>query len=171
MKKIFPLVLFIAFANQSHAAVQDYMPEAKLKPSDASKWNIGAGATMQLAHLNAEWVNPYGIAYAKMGMFVQGENPFGAQVGFRYPVILTGKDKNGYYLGAYAGHLKSKTYGKDGETQLGGGVDLSYVLLNKERISTFSVGLGMGEKVTVGNTTVLDSKPLLQLAYTLSVGF
>ncbi len=30
---------------------------------------------------------------------------------------------------------------------LGGGVDLAYVLLSPERISTFSVGIGAGEKL------------------------
>lgn len=171
MKKIYPFVMLIMFANQSHATIKDNLLSPKLKAEDASTFNLGAGLTMKLAHLNAEWVNPYGIAYTKLGVFSNGDYAFGAQVGFRYPIVLTGKDKNGYYLGVYAGHLKSKSFAGSDETQLGGGVDLSYVLLNKERISTFSVGLGGGEKVSVGNSTLIDSKPVIQFAYTLSLGF
>ena len=92
-------------------------------------------------------------------------------VDFRYPVVLNGKDANGFYLGAFAGHLRSKTYQGQDETQLGGGVDLSYVMLNKERISTFSVGLAAGEEMKVGNRVIYETKPELQFAYSLSVGF
>ena len=34
--------------------------------------------------------------------FFNDDRTVGAQVGFRYPAHLTGKDKNGYYVGAYA---------------------------------------------------------------------
>lgn len=170
MRKILPLLLYLAVINQSHANTEKYFPEPKLSSTDASSWNVGAGITMKLLHVNMEWVNPYGIAYTKLGAFINNDNAFGAQVGIRYPIILTGTDKNGYYLGAYAGHLKSKAYGRDDETQLGGGVDLAYVLLNQERISTFSVGIGAGEKVTVNGHTVIDATPAIQFAYTLSLG-
>ena len=74
-------------------------------------------------------------------------------------------------MGAFAGHLRSKTFNGEDESQLGGGVDLSYVLLNKERVSSFSVGIVAGEEVTVGNQVIYETKPELQFAYSLSVGF
>lgn len=171
MRKIFPLVLLVAIGNTAHAELSDYLPQPKLKAENASTWNAGAGMTQKLAHLNAEWVNPYGIGYAKLGAFVNGGHEVGGQLGFRYPVALDGKDLNGFYLGVFGGHLKSKTYAGQDESQLGGGVDLSYVLLNKERISTLSVGLAAGEEVKQGNVVVYETKPQIQLAYTLSIGF
>ena len=57
------------------------------------------------------------------------------------------------------------------DTQVGGGVDLSYVLLCKERISTFSVGIGVGDESKNGDDIVFETKPQIQFAYTLSVGF
>ncbi|KCY51678.1 hypothetical protein J751_3613 [Acinetobacter baumannii 24812_8] len=53
-----------------------------------------------MLHLNGEWVNPYGIAYAKVGAFY----------------------KNG------SGHLDSKSVDGDYKSRLGAGVDLAYVL-------------------------------------------
>ncbi|WP_445115375.1 hypothetical protein [Acinetobacter sp. WZC-1] len=171
MRKIFSLVMLMMTGSAVYADIGDYLPEAKLKSAAVSRWNAGAGMTMKLAHLNAEWVNAYGIAYAKAGAFINGDHEPGVQFGFRYPVVLNGTDSNGFYLGFYAGHLKSKSVGNGDDTQAGGGVDLSYVLLNKERISTFSVGIGVGDESSHGNSIVFESKPQIQFAYTLSVGF
>lgn len=171
MRKIFPLVLLCAIGNVTHAELSDFLPQAKIKTENVSALNLGVGITQRLGHVNAEWVNPYGIAYGKVGAFINDDHEIGGQIGFRYPVALNGKDLNGFYLGAFAGHLKSKSVNGNDETQLGGGVDLSYVLLNKERISTLSVGLAAGEEVKVGNHVVFETKPQIQFAYTLSVGF
>jgi hypothetical protein len=179
MKKIFPLLMLVAVGNFAHADVKDYLPdmkgilpEAKFKPEDASKWNIGAGVTQQMVHANGEWVNPYGIAYTKLGVFYNGDHEFAGQVGYRIPVVLNGKDKNGFYVGVYGGTLKSKKVDGSDEVQYGGGADLSYVLLNKERISTFSVGMGAGSELHNKNgDMVLETRPQIQFAYTLSVGF
>lgn len=157
--------------NIAHAGFSEYLPEAKLKVETLSEWNIGAGITQKLAHLNTEWVNPYGIAYGKIGAFVNDGNEIGGQLGFRYPAALNGTDANGFYVGAFAGHLRAKTVNSKDESQLGGGLDLSYVLLNKDRISTLSVGLSAGEEVKVGNQVIYETKPEIQFAYTLSVGF
>ena len=172
MKKIVPLLMLMTVGSLTHAEFKDYLPEPKLKSEGYSTWNAGAGMTMKLAHVNVEWVNPYGIAYAKVGAFVSGNHEFGTQVGFRMPVVLTGTDLNGYYLGVYGGHLKSKKINESlDDTQLGGGVDLSYVLLSKDRISTFSVGMGAGDESKNGNEIVFETRPQLQFSYTLSVGF
>ena len=172
MKKIFPLLMLMWVGTLTHAEFKDYLPEPKLKPEGYSTWNAGAGMTMKLAHLNGEWVNPYGIAYAKVGAFINGGHEFGSQFGFRMPIVLSGTDLNGFYLGIYGGHLKSKKIDEDrDDTQVGGGVDLSYVLLNKERISTFSVGIGAGDESKNGGDIVFETKPQIQFAYTLSVGF
>lgn len=171
MRKIFPLVLLYAIGNVAHAELSDFLPQAKIKTENVSALNLGVGITQRLGHVNAEWVNPYGIAYGKVGAFINDDHEIGGQIGFRYPVALNGKDLNGFYLGAFAGHLKSKSVNGNDETQLGGGVDLSYVLLNQERISTLSVGLAAGEEVKVGNYVVFETKPQIQFAYTLSVGF
>lgn len=172
MKKIVPLLMLMTVGSLTHAEFKDYLPEPKLKSEGYSTWNAGAGMTMKLAHLNGEWVNPYGIGYAKVGAFINGDHEVGTQFGFRMPVVMTGTDLNGYYLGVYAGHLKSKKVNANrDDTQVGGGVDLSYVLLSKERISTFSVGIGVGDESKNGDDIVFETKPQIQFAYTLSVGF
>lgn len=171
MNKVFSLLALALLANSASAQDSAFLPEAKLADSSVKALYAGAGFTQKMIHLNAEWVNPYGIAYAKAGAFLNGDKTFGGQLGFRYPVHFTGKDKNGYYLGAYAGHIESKDTGAEYESRLGGGVDLAYVMLSPERISTFSVGIGAGEKLTGQNgRTVADTEPKLQFSYTLSIG-
>lgn len=171
MNKLYPLLAFAFIANMAYADDSTYRSEAKLSNSQASTWNVGAGFTRNMIHLNTEWVNPYGIAYVKGGVFLDDDKPFGAQVGFRYPAHLTGKDKNGYYVGAYAGHIQSKKVDGEYEARLGGGVDLSYVMLSSERISTFSVGIGAGEEMkSRSGHVVAEIEPQLQFSYTLSIG-
>ena len=172
MRKIFPLILAGLLGNVAHAESSDFLPTAKLKMDQLSSWNFGGGITQRLAHLNAEWVNPYGIAYGKLGAYINDQHELGGQVGFRFPVVLNGKDFNGFYLGAFAGSLKTKPISNtDDETQWGGGVDLSYVILNKERISSFSVGIAVGDEVKKGDVVLFKTEPQIQFAYTLSVGF
>ena len=171
MRNIFPLVFLGTIWNVAHADISEYLPPAKIKSEQVSALNIGAGITKKLAHLNGEWANPYGIAYAKAGAFTNDDHEIGGQVGFRYPFVLNGKDANGFYLGAFAGHLRSVPINGSDELQLGGGVDLSYVLLNKERISTISVGVTAGEELKDGSRVVRETEPELQFAYTLSMGF
>ncbi len=93
------------------------------------------------------------------------------RVGFRYPYYLTGTDKNGYYVGVYAGHLDSENYGGKVKANLGVGADMAFVWLNNERISTFSVGAGVREPLEgADGKTAKKAEPVLQLSYTLSFG-
>jgi len=172
MTRIYPVLALVACANVAYAQDNSFLPEAKIPTDSAQTWNVGAGVTQKLLHTNVEWVNPYGIAYAKAGVFMNDDYPVGGQVGFRFPVHFTGKDKNGYYLGVYAGHIDSKKVDGEYEARLGGGVDLAYVLLSPERISTFSVGIGAGEKLeTKSGDVIVETEPRLQFSYTLSFGF
>ncbi|RLZ08901.1 hypothetical protein EAH57_07720 [Acinetobacter sp. 2JN-4] len=171
MRKIYLLLAVLASNGLAHAGEKAYLPEAKLTGANVSTWNVGAGFTKKLLHANLEWVNPYGIAYAKAGVFLNDENPAGGQVGFRYPYHLTGTDKNGYYIGAYAGHIESKQIDGEEKARLGAGVDLAFVWLNSERISTFSVGIGAGEKLKNDRGNVIEkTEPTLQFSYSLSFG-
>lgn len=171
MNKFCSFMLCVIAANAAYAQDSGYLPEAKLTDNQASAWNLGAGFTQKMVHLNAEWVNPYGIAYVKGGVFLNGDHTPGGQLGFRYPVHFTGKDKNGYYIGVYAGHLDSKSVDGEYESRLGGGVDLSYVMMSRERISTFSIGLGAGEELKHRDGTIAEeTEPQLQFSYTLSIG-
>ncbi|WP_347463788.1 hypothetical protein ABEF85_10415 [Acinetobacter thermotolerans] len=172
MNKLYPLLALALMTNAAYAQDQIFsMPEPKLGDAQASTWNIGAGFTKKMIHVNPEWVNPYGIGYVKAGVFLDDDKTFGAQAGFRYPAHLTGKDKNGYYVGVYTGHLQTKQVDGEYEAQLGGGIDLAYVMLSSERISTFSVGIGAGEKLTSrSGYVVAETEPVLQFSYTLSIG-
>lgn len=171
MNKLYPLLAFMMLGSIAHANDNSFLPEAKLTGEGYQPWNVGAGFTQKIIHVNGEWVNPYGIAYAKAGVFLNDDKIPGGQVGFRYPVHLTGKDKNGYYIGAYAGHIDSKKVDGEDEARLGGGIDLAYVMLSAERISTFSVGLGAGEKLEdKSGNVIVETEPRLQISYTLSFG-
>ena len=171
MYKVYPLLAFALFAGVAQAGTTNDYFEAKLADSDVKGFSVGAGFTQKLLHANAEWVNPYGIAYVKGGVFTSDDNPVGAQVGFRYPVHLTDKDKNGYYVGVYAGHIETRPVDGEHEARLGGGIDLAYVMLSSERISTFSVGIGAGEELKNSNGDVIaEIEPRLQFSYTLSIG-
>lgn len=92
-EKIYSFLALLTFSSVTCASIQDYLPEAKLQGKDVSLFNVGLGVTQQLAHVNGEWVNPYGIAYLKAGSYLNGDHIFGGQVGFRYPYYLTGKIK------------------------------------------------------------------------------
>ena len=171
MTKVYSFVALLAFSSFSFAGNTTFLPEAKISADSAKTWNVGAGITQKLLHLNGEWVNPYGIAYVKAGAFLNGDHEVGGQTGFRYPYHLTGKDKNGYYVGVYAGHIDSKSVDNELKAQLGAGVDLAYVLLSKERISSFSIGIGAGEELEDRNGNVVaETEPRIQFSYTLSIG-
>ena len=171
MRKFCLLLAVLACNGMLHAEENPFKPEPKLQGANVSTWNVGAGFTKKLLHANLEWVNPYGIAYAKAGAFLNDDNLAGGQVGFRYPYYLTGTDKNGYYFGAYAGHLETKIIDDKEKARLGVGIDLAYVWLNNERISTFSVGAGVGDELkNKQGEIVKKAEPILQFSYTLSFG-
>ncbi|MFZ0023685.1 hypothetical protein [Acinetobacter sp.] len=171
MNKVYPLLAFALWANGAYAQDQINTTATQTQPVQAKSFNVGVGVTQELFHLNTEWVNPYGIAYVKGGVFLDDDHTIGAQLGFRYPAHLTGKDKNGYYVGVYTGHIDSKQVDGKDEGRLGAGIDLAYVLLSSERISSFSVGIGAGEKLKdrTGHV-VAETEPRLQFSYTLSIG-
>ncbi|ENV55431.1 MULTISPECIES: hypothetical protein [Acinetobacter] len=171
MKKIYSFFALFTLSSMAFANTYDFMPEAKLENKDVAKWNVGLGITQKLGHLNVEWINPYGIAYVKGGAYVNGDHAIGGQAGFRYPYYLTGTQENGYYIGFYAGSLDSHRVNDDYKSRFGGGLDLAFVWLNKERVSTVSVGIGAGEALKdASGVTVVESKPQLQFSYTLSFG-
>ena len=171
MKKIIVACLSLGMAHITQAALDDYLPTAKLKDHTAELNKIygGIGMTNRLAHGNAEIVTPYGIAYGKVGVFTNGED-VGGQVGFRYPYYLTGADQNGYYVGVYAGHIENAKIDNQQKQRLGAGIDLAYVLLSKQRISTLSVGIGAGEKLTGRYGSETELEPEIQFSYSLSFG-
>lgn len=170
MNKLFVLLGAILAVPTSYAHnLTAPIEGSSLEP--VKTFNIGAGFSHKLVHLNAEWVNAYGIGYIKGGVFLSGDRVLGGQVGFRSPVYFTGTDKNGYYIGVYAGHVDRKWVDNDDEPRLGGGIDLSYVMLNRERISTFGVGIAVAEEMTDREgETVAEVEPRLQISYSLSFG-
>lgn len=170
MKRIGLLTLSALLSSITMAQNANYL-EAKINQGSAAAFNVGFGFTEKLLHVNGEYVVPYGIAYAKAGAYLNGDNTAGAQIGFRYPYFLTGKDKNGYYIGAFAGTIDSKPVDRNFESRLGAGVDLAYVWLNPERISTASIGLVAGEELTAANGDVVaKTEPRLLISYSLSFG-
>ena len=172
MKKYILAMCALSTFGVAHAHIDDYLPEAKLAESTASLKSgyVGAGISQQLLHSNFEWVNPYGIAYVKAGVFINDDHEPGAQIGFRLPYHLTGTDQNGYYFGVYAGHLESVIVDQEEYSRLGAGVDLAYVMLDASRISTISVGIGAAEKIEGKNGSERKTDPQLQFAYSLSFG-
>jgi hypothetical protein len=171
MKQVIPFLALLLTGGVLHAQDTFTLPEAKMTAGQSKSYYVGAGFTQKILHVNTEWVNPYGIAYAKVGAFLNDDYPLGTQVGFRYPAYLNGKNLNGYYLGAYGGHIDSRVVDGKDKGRWGGGVDLAYVRLSSERLSILSIGIGAGEKLqTADGHTIAEVEPRLQFSYTLSVG-
>lgn len=171
MKKIIVMCLSLGLTSFAQAALDDYLPPAKLKEHTASLNTVygGFGMSNKLVHGNAEIITPYGIAYSKLGVFTNGED-LGAQVGFRFPYHFTGTDQNGYYIGVYGGHTENAKIDNEQKQRLGVGMDLSYVKLDKQRISTASLGIQLSENLEGRYGSESKTTPKLQFAYTLSFG-
>ncbi len=117
--------------------------ETKIEPGQAKALNVEWVLPRKLLHLNTKWVNPYGIAYAKGGVFLDDDRTIWRSAGFRYPVHLTGKDKNGYYVRGYAGHIDCKQVDGEYEGRLGAGIDLGLCVASvPRRISSLVSGIG-----------------------------
>lgn len=185
------ILVLSGFAGGSAHAVEDSSGSPSAQPSKPAWWQsfipslpaakltevakkrhlyAGVGMTQELLHGTAEWLNPYGIAYAKAGVFYAGDRPVGGQVGFRYPYHLTGQDGDGYYIGTYAGLIDLVSLDGEDQTRLGAGIDLAYVLVDRERISTLSVGIGAAQGKQGVKGSKVATEPLIQFAYNLSFG-
>lgn len=170
MKKLTVLLLALIGTSTVFAETQDRFPVAKLQPFSAQLSSIyaGLGISQRLLHANVEWVNSYGIVYAKLGGFLKADNGFGAQLGYRYPYYLTGKNQNGYYVGVFAGYLDRLEIDSEYKDRFGVGVDLAYLILDAEKISTASVGIGFAQKLEGQYGSVDDFEPKIQFSYSLS---
>lgn len=153
----------------AQAAMKEWLPEEVLKTDGLKTIYVGAGATNNLLHANAEAVTHYGTVYIKAGGFLSGGNKPAGLVGFRYPYALTGTDLDGYYLGGFAGTVKSNNIGGKEFNLLGAGGELSYVWLNSSRLSAASVGLGVDQRKK-HKGSVSQPKPMLLFSYTFGFG-
>lgn len=93
MTRIYPVLALVACANVAYAQDNSFLPDAKIPAGSAQTWNVGAGVTQKLLHTNLEWGNPYGIAYAKAGVFINDDYPVGGQLGLDFQFILLVKIK------------------------------------------------------------------------------
>lgn len=158
-------------ATHAQAAVKDWLPEAKVDTAGLKTVYAGAGFTTEMLHVNAEVPTGFGNVYAKMGTFLKSdENKLAGLVGFRYPYSLTGTDKNGYYLGAFVGHIEESDVGGKTYNRLGAGPEISYVWMDKSRISAFSLGVGFGEQKKAADGSRDHSKPVLMVSYSINFG-
>lgn len=163
------LMMFTA-TFQTQAAVKDWLPEPKIKTDGLKKVYAGVGITNDLLHFNAELPTAHGIVYAKAGSFLGGANEAAGQVGFRYPYHLTGTDQNGYYFGGFVGHIESGSIDREDYNRLGAGVDLSYVWLNRSRVSAASIGIGVGERKKGNGGQEDKPEPMVMFGYSFSFG-
>ncbi|XID75699.1 hypothetical protein ACF3NA_03945 [Alkanindiges sp. WGS2144] len=154
----------------AQAAIKDWLPEPATDVTGLKTIYAGAGVTGQLFHLNAEVPTGYGNVYAKVGGFLDGPKEAAGQVGFRYPYYLTGTDKNGYYFGGFIGHIETRSLDDKKYNRLGAGGELSYVWMNKSRISAASVGIAVGEEKTGRYGTKERAKPMVLASYSFNFG-
>lgn len=154
----------------AQAAVKDWFPKPATDTTGLKKVYAGVGITNELYHLNAEMPTGYGNIYVKAGGFIDGPNEPAGQIGFRYPYFLTGTDKNGYYFGGFVGHIETKTQDSKKYNRLGAGGELSYVWMNRSRVSAASVGIGVGERKKGRDGTKEDATPMIMFGYSFSFG-
>ncbi len=110
MTRIYPLLAFITLCKRCLCSRQFIFTRSKINSWQCVRtWNVGAGLTQKITHLQSGMGKSLWHCLCKSWAFLSMMiYPAGGQVGFRYPVHFTGKDKNGYYLGVYAGHIDSK---------------------------------------------------------------
>lgn len=158
-------------ATQAQADVKDWLPKPSVDTAGLKTVYAGFGFTTEMVHVNAEVPTGFGNVYAKVGGFLNSdENNVAALVGFRYPYSLTGEDKNGYYLGAFAGHIEESDVGGKKYNRLGAGPEISYVWADKTRISAASIGIGFGEHKKGSNGERDPSHPVVMVSYTINFG-
>jgi hypothetical protein len=125
--------------------------------------------TNALLHVNAEMPTKWGNAYAKVGQFYDGKGVAG-QVGFRYPYLYTGTDKNGYYLGGFVGHVENDIVNFERYNRLGVGMELSYVWLNSDRLAAASVAVAFGEHKESNGVIARRTQPMILFGYSFNIG-
>jgi hypothetical protein len=167
-----PLTLMVwsAATFQAQAAIKDWLPEPKIKTEGLKSVYAGVGLTSDLLHFSAESPTAYGTVYAKAGSFLGGADKAAGQVGFRYPYHLTGTDQNGYYLGGFVGHIESASMNREDYNRLGAGLELSYVWLNRSRLSAASIALGVGERKKGSGGQEDKPQPKILFGYTFNFG-
>lgn len=140
----------------------------QLVPAELSTVYVGAGLSNEFIHALAEKPTKFGNFYAKVGQFYDGDGVAG-QIGFRYPYYLTGKDKDGVYLGAFAGHVHVNRLDGERFNRLGAGFDIAYVKMDKSRISSLSVAIYAAEAKEGKNGAKLESEPEVMLGYSYAI--
>ncbi len=174
-KKILPLGLglcVLALHNVARADVINRLgwQDTRPKIGDLHRVYAGIGLTNDFVHVNADMPTPYGDVYVKAGQYFNNGKGVAVQAGWRYPYAYTGVDQNGYYLGAFAGHVDGVLVDNTHKNRLGGGLELSYLMLNRSRMASFSVGIGAGQEVK-SSTGVLIKKVEPMVFFGASVGF
>lgn len=166
---LFATGLLVSAAGHA-AALNDWLPQPKIDTKGLKTMYAGVGMTNELVHLNAEFPTGYGSTYVKVGSFLNGADEVAGQIGFRYPYLLTGTDKNGYYFGGFIGHIESKKQDGDEYNRLGFGGELSYVWLNSSRMSAASIALAAGERKKDNSGNREHSTPLVLFSYSFNFG-
>jgi hypothetical protein len=154
----------------AQADVIDWLDlETRPNTKDLKSVYVGVGLTNALVHANAEAPTKYGNVYAKVGQFYDGEGVAGV-LGWRYPYAYTGTDQNGYYLGGFVGHVENDRLDHALYNRLGGGLELSYLWSNTQRITAASVAFAAGVEKTAENGTKKRAKPMVLFSYSFGVG-
>ena len=154
----------------AHADVIDWLDlETRPNLKDLKTVYIGAGLTNALVHVNAEAPTAYGNVYAKVGQFYDGKGVAGV-LGWRYPYAYSGTDQNGYYLGGFVGHVQNDRLDNQRYNRLGGGLEMSYLWSNSQRLSAASVAVAAGVEKTGDNGAKKRAKPMIIFGYSFAVG-
>ncbi len=134
------------------------------------KFYVGVGDTNSLLHANVEMPTRFGHVYVNVGKFFAGGNG-AAQIGFRMPYhYMNEKDNDGFYLGAYAGDVVNS--GIDGKqvNRLGGALELSYLLMDRTSLTSFSVAIGAAQRNSGGNPDEQKVTPMLMFGASWGFG-
>ncbi len=170
-KMPFCVAVALLCSAQAQAALKDWLPTPGVDTTGLKTVYAGAGFTTEMLHFNAEVPTGFGNVYAKVGGFFNSDDTkVAGLVGFRYPYSLNGTDKNGYYLGAFAGHITESDVDGKSYNRLGAGPEISYVWMDKTRISAASIGVGFGEQKKGANGGRDHSEPVLMVSYSINFG-
>jgi len=122
---------------------------------------VGVGDTNSLLHANVEMPTRFGHVYVNVGKFVAGGNG-AAQIGFRMPYhYMNDKDNDGFYFGAYAGDIENSGIAGRQVNRVGGALEMSYLMMDKSSLTSFSVAIGAAQRNSDGNPDQQKVTPMI----------
>lgn len=161
----------LSSAGSAMDSTLDYFGFNQTRVDNLHQVYVGLGNTNSLLHAYVDAPTRFGHVYAKVGQFFDG-NEIAGQVGFRMPYHYeNAKNNNGFYFGAYAGHIEHSSVGlPESKNRLGAALELSYLFLNKTSLTAASISIGGAQTEKTGNADQQNITPIVMFGLSWGYG-